>query len=170
MKILVSVGTHEQPFSRMIRHVERLILEFPQVTWTVQYGVAQWNEIRGVEAARYFDHLTMQRKLTEADLLISQASPGNLFAAIACRAWPIVVGRRAQFREHVDDHQTVFAKEVNRLGLGTGLDSELELGAAISAEFQRTAADRIESLAKIQRSSEDRTKLFRESFWAGLGY
>lgn len=63
--------------------------------------------------------------LASSDLVISQGGPGGIFEARSAGRLPLVVPRRREFGEHVDNHQVIFTKmlfdhEMIRLAEGEG--------------------------------------------------
>lgn len=83
MNIYVSVGTHEQPFQRLLDAVTRAIEDAGDHRYIVQYGVGEWTST-SARIERAVDYLTpsgVADALGWADILVSQASPGNVFGA-----------------------------------------------------------------------------------------
>lgn len=170
MKVFVTVGTHEQPFQRLLDAVARAVSDRPHHEWVVQWGVGVWEQRGGrvVASSAYFGACEMRQHLEWADVVVSQASPGTVFAALEAGAWPVVVGRRASLREHVDDHQVLFARELDRRGLATDLRS----ASALVPELDRQSslprpALRQLCTAAASRSAEN-ARRFRADVWANL--
>lgn len=168
LSVLVSVGTHEQPFQRLLDEVRVMVIQNPSVKWTVQYGVGQWREVRGIPAADYLSFDEMATAVHDADVLISQASPGNVFGALAAHTWPIIVGRTVRNREHVDDHQLDFARHANTLDIATGLETVGELSSALGVEARWDRRARTERCIGALAGSLDATRKFRDAFWAQM--
>lgn len=114
--IFVTVGTHEQPFNRLIKEVDRLKKEgiitdevFIQTgfsTYEPQY--CDWKNI--------ISYPEMEDYMNHADIIITHGGPATFMGAIAKGKKPIVVPRQEKFGEHVNDHQVEFAIAVqNRL-------------------------------------------------------
>ena len=114
--IFVTVGTHEQPFDRLIAEMDRLkrtgIISSEVV---MQIGYSQV-----VPAACNYQammgYLEMEAFMQTADIVITHGGPGSIFGALKQSKIPIVVPRRALFNEHVDDHQVEFARHLQRRG------------------------------------------------------
>ncbi|WP_270306311.1 glycosyltransferase [Streptococcus infantarius] len=110
--IFVTVGTHEQPFNRLIEEVDRLKKEgvitdevFIQTgfsTYKPQY--CNWKSI--ISYSEMDDHMA------NADIIITHGGPATFMGAIAKGKKPIVVPRQEKFGEHVNDHQLDFAYQV----------------------------------------------------------
>lgn len=111
--IFVTVGTHEQPFNRLIKEVDRLKKEgiitdevFIQTgfsTYEPQY--CDWKNI--------ISYSEMEDYMNRADIIITHGGPATFMGAIAKGKKPIVVPRQEKFGEHVNDHQLEFAEQVS---------------------------------------------------------
>ena len=111
--IFVTVGTHEQPFNRLIKEVDRLKKEgiitdevFIQTgfsTYKPQY--CDWKNI--------ISYPEMEDYMSRADIIITHGGPATFMGAIAKGKKPIVVPRQEKFGEHVNDHQLEFAGQVS---------------------------------------------------------
>lgn len=175
MNIFVTVGTHEQPFDRLLAAASTAAAAQPADTWAVQYGVGSWPASVGtaVAAVDYLDAVEMRARLHWADVVVSQASPGTVFAALDAGAWPIVVGRRARLGEHVDDHQVRFARAMRERGVVDDLSAASPLPLALErllATQARTPSDerRRRCSAAALQSAENAAR-FRLDVWSVLG-
>jgi UDP-N-acetylglucosamine transferase subunit ALG13 len=164
-RVLVSVGTHEQPFDYLLNMVAQLSRDGSPYVFRVQFGVGRWDG----DAETAFDYGTpseMRDHLRWADLLVSQASPGNIYGALDAGVWPIVIGRRHARGEHVDDHQAVFAEFAQEMGLCTAFEDLSDLRTALDdardGAADSTSTDRAVAAAKL---SAQRTGDFRRTFW-----
>ncbi|MCO4464665.1 Glycosyl transferase CpsG [Streptococcus infantarius subsp. infantarius] len=111
--IFVTVGTHEQPFNRLIEEVdclkkENIITEdvFIQTgfsTYEPQY--CEWKNIISYDE--------MESYMKEATIVITHGGPATFMSAITHGKKPIVVPRQEKFGEHVNDHQLEFAQQVS---------------------------------------------------------
>lgn len=171
MKVLLTVGTHEQPFQRLLEAAQQTLLLRPDDEWVVQYGIGEWAlrlpTVRA--AAAYFDAPSMQAHLEWADVVVSQCSPGTVFGALAAGAWPLVLGRQIAFDEHVDDHQIRFAEELDRAGLALDLRTATRLITALAEEDQQDSADRQRRCRWAADRSAANASRFRADVWRVLG-
>lgn len=167
-RVLVSVGTHEQPFQRLLDGVLESIPLFPEVEFVVQFGVGHWPGISDVEAVSYFDHQEMRRQLLAADILVTQASPGNVFGALEAGTWPLVLGRSHRLNEHVDDHQVHFASAVQDLGLGVNLQDIGLLAPKLAEEFMASPEQRSARCERAKAESSKRSAAFHNDFWKSV--
>ena len=107
--IFVTVGTHEQPFNRLIRALDVL----PPDDLIVQYGFAE--APRGVaRAVPFMTFSEMLENFRRADAVITHAGVGSILCATTAGHVPIVVPRLKRHAEHVDDHQVQLIRELAR--------------------------------------------------------
>ena len=78
----------------------------------------------------------IDRVAAEADVVITHAGVGTLLGMLEQGIHPLMVVRRAERGEHVDDHQEQIAELVNRLGIGHAVEVE-DLDAEALAEAAR---------------------------------
>jgi UDP-N-acetylglucosamine transferase subunit ALG13 len=135
--------------------------------WVVQYGVSEWalNAPSVLTAARYFDAEEMTQHLEWADVLVSQASPGNAFGALNHAAWPMLLGRTKALGEHVDDHQVKFARKLEEMGKATDLADAGNLYGALVREQATSSQDRAQRIAAALQSSAMNELRFRRDVW-----
>ncbi len=130
--ILVTVGTHEQPFDRLIRAVDTLI-EKEVITDEVifQIGYGQYLPQYGAYS-RMFSSERMHVLTEEADVLITHGGPFSFMSWVEAGRVPILVPRQKQYDEHVNDHQLHFARMLEQRGEGVLVVENIEeLGKVI---------------------------------------
>lgn len=130
--IFVSVGTHEAPFDRMVRAVYHLELDEELV---VQRGPSTVRSEKAVEA-EYLSFDQVVGYTRQARAVVTHAGVGSVMLSLANGKRPIVMARRQEFGEHVDDHQVELARRMEANGLATFVDD----GAALAAALARDAA------------------------------
>lgn len=144
--IFVTVGTHEQPFNRLIEEVDRLKKEgiitdevFIQIgfsTYEPQY--CDWKSI--------ISYSEMEDHMANADIIITHGGPATFMGAIAKGKKPIVVPRLEKFGEHVNDHQIEFAIAVqNRLSTIFTVTDISELEALLKLDSDKFVVDNSKS-------------------------
>jgi UDP-N-acetylglucosamine transferase subunit ALG13 len=128
--IVVTIGTNEQPFDRLIRAARSLDRD----DLLVQYGSSREAHGRGewVEFLT-FDELSDQARAASA--VVCHAGVGSIMMARRCGHRPIVMARRHHLGEAVDDHQVVLGERLARAGIVTLVEDEIELAAALTAEI-----------------------------------
>lgn len=114
--IFVTVGTHEQPFNRLIEEVDRLKGE-GVITEDViiQRGYSTYKP----KFCKYYDLISwdeMQKYNREARVIITHGGPASFIDVLSLGKTPIIVPRQSKFNEHVNDHQLEFAKKLVEKG------------------------------------------------------
>lgn len=99
--IFVTVGTHGQPFERLLAQVGRLP-ELDRVV--IQYGPGAPPQGVG-RAAAFMPFGEIEECLAAADVVVTHAGVGSILCARRAGHVPIVVPRYHELGEHVDDHQ-----------------------------------------------------------------
>jgi UDP-N-acetylglucosamine transferase subunit ALG13 len=130
--IFVSVGTHEAPFDRMLNAVYGLELDDELV---VQYGPSSVRSERAVEY-EYLSFDEVVDYIRRARAVVMHAGVGSVMISLANGKRPIVLARRHQFGEHVDDHQVELARRMEASGLVTFVDDAESLRAALDREAE----------------------------------
>ena len=109
--IFVTVGTHHQPFQRLLDALEQL--DAPELV--VQFGSG--NPPRGVaRAVDYMGFAEMLDHFERADAVITHAGVGSILCARRSGHVPIVVPRERRHGEHVDDHQIELTRALETRG------------------------------------------------------
>jgi len=109
--ILVTVGTHEQPFDRLLREIDRLDeLDALGDEVFCQRGLNGYLPL--VSSSPMLPYDEMQRRLEGASAVITHGGPGTVLAALAAGRPLVLVPRQRQFGEHVDDHQVAFCRRI----------------------------------------------------------
>jgi UDP-N-acetylglucosamine transferase subunit ALG13 len=112
--IFVTVGTHEQPFDRLIKEVDRLIRSgVIKEDVFVQRGIGSIVP-RNCQSAEVIPHDDMMEKVAKARVVITHGGPGSIMLPLPMGKVPIVVPRQAKFNEHVDNHQVDFTRRLER--------------------------------------------------------
>ena len=127
--IVVTVGTHEQPFDRLVHAAAELGGE---ESLLVQYGSSSVKSGRG-EWVDYLSFDELAEHARDARLFICHAGVGSIVLARRFGHRPIVVPRRHHLGEHVDDHQLSLATRLARAGVVTLLEDTSALGALVAA-------------------------------------
>ncbi len=130
--IFVTVGTHEQPFDRLVKCIDDLKRDgIIQEDVTIQTGYSTY-EPRYCTWQKLYPYQDMIRLVDEARIVISHGGPSSFIMPLQVGKTPIVVPRRYEFNEHVNDHQVSFAKEVaERMGTIIVVDDIDKLGETI---------------------------------------
>lgn len=144
--IFVTVGTHEQPFNRLIQKVDELkkdgvitedvIIQTGFSTYEPKY--CQWSKL--------IPYQQMIKNVADARIVITHGGPASFIMPLQIGKTPIVVPRQHQFNEHVNDHQVEFARNVAKR-MGTIIEVEdIETLGDVITNYDRIVAG-MESLA-----------------------
>jgi UDP-N-acetylglucosamine--N-acetylmuramyl-(pentapeptide) pyrophosphoryl-undecaprenol N-acetylglucosamine transferase len=125
--IFVTVGTHHQPFDRLLSALSGLDPDL-----IVQYGTGRPPE-GAREAVDYMPFERVLECLEEAEKVITHAGVGSILLAIRSGHRPLVVPRRADLGEHVDDHQSELTRALGESGAVLPVWEVAELGALLAA-------------------------------------
>jgi UDP-N-acetylglucosamine transferase subunit ALG13 len=126
--IFVSVGTHEAPFDRMLQAVFELDLDEDLV---VQYGPSTLRTTRASTQVDYLPFDAVVANIRRARAVVMHAGVGSVMISLANGKRPIVMARRREFDEHVDDHQVELARRMESNGLATAVAGASELERAL---------------------------------------
>lgn len=111
--IFVTVGTHEQPFNRLIEKVDELVAsgEIKEKV-VVQYGFSTY-DAKHCEMHKMMSFDEMQQTFKNARIVITHGGPSSFVEALQYGKVPIVVPRQLKFNEHVNNHQVDFTKLIS---------------------------------------------------------
>ena len=144
--IVVSVGTHEQPFDRLLGAVAEL---GGSEELLVQYGTSTLAPGRG-EWVDYLSFDELAAYVARARVFVCHAGVGSIVVARRYGLRPIVVPRKHELGEHVDDHQLELSRRLASAGIVTLVEDENELAAAVFA-----AAEAVPSGGTALRGPDD---------------
>jgi len=140
--ILVTIGTNEQPFDRVVRAAAALDVDEQLI---VQYGSSRAVAPReGWVEFLPFDELAALAR--EARVVVCHAGVGSIMMARRCGHRPIVVPRRYSLQEAVDDHQVGLSRQLARSGLVTLVEDVETLADAIRSSGSSATAGGVAGL------------------------
>ncbi len=115
--IFVTVGTHEQPFNRLVEYIDNLKKDgVIKEDVTIQTGYSTY-EPKYCTWKKLFPYQEMVRLVSEARIVITHGGPSSFIMPLQIGKTPIVVPRQKKYNEHVNDHQVAFSKAVaERMG------------------------------------------------------
>ena len=142
--IFVTVGMHHQGFERLIKAMDDLAAQIDEPV-VMQIGASSYEPVH----AEWFKFAPAERvaELTkEARVLVAHAGAGTIISSFEHRKPLIVVPRRADQDEHVDDHQIELASALAEAGKIVSVEEP-------SAESLKRALEQAGTLRPHQRSS-----------------
>ncbi len=123
LKILVTLGTIKPyRFDRMIEAVQKCLSPGDEVIW--QTGATIRADLEG-EVAEQMDAAHFAEAARSCDVVVTHAGVGTILQVLDDGKLPVVFARRAEFGEHVDDHQAQIVERLLNLGLARRGDLEL---------------------------------------------
>ena len=139
--IFVTVGTHEQPFDRLLKKIdelkrdgiiqEEIIMQTGFSTYEPQY--CKWSKL--------LPYQSMVQNVADARIVITHGGPASFIMPLQIGKIPIVVPRQKKFDEHVNDHQMEFANNVaKRMGNIIVVEDIEELEDTITQYDKKVAA------------------------------
>jgi UDP-N-acetylglucosamine transferase subunit ALG13 len=163
--IFVTVGTHEQPFNRLVEYMDKWAAEHDEEV-IIQTGFSTY-EPENCKWSKLYPYSEMVELVEQARIVITHGGPSSFIMPLQIGKIPIVVPRKKEYDEHVNDHQVDFSKAVaERQGnivvvediqnLGDILDNYDELIASMPAALQSNNVVFNEKLSQIVR------KLFKK--------
>lgn len=110
--IFVTVGTHEQPFDRLLSCVDHLV-ETGAITEEVviQSGFSNY-EPKHCRWSKLLPHKEVKELVEQARVIITHGGPASFMMPLLMGKIPVVVPRMASYNEHVNDHQVSFSRAV----------------------------------------------------------
>jgi UDP-N-acetylglucosamine transferase subunit ALG13 len=112
--IFITVGTHEQPFDRLLKWIDELIEEkIIKEDIVCQKGFTDY-EPKNYKASKLLPYDDMNKYTKEARIVITHGGPASFIAPLSIGKIPIVVPRKTELNEHVNNHQLDFCKQVEK--------------------------------------------------------
>lgn len=130
--IFVTVGTHEQPFNRLVKAVDDLKRD-GVITEDViiQTGFSTY-EPKYCHWSKLIPYKQMIENVKNARIVITHGGPASFIMPLQIGKTPIVVPRQHKFNEHINDHQVEFARNVSeRMGTIIDVEDIFKLGTII---------------------------------------
>lgn len=138
--IFVTVGTHEQPFDRLVKYVDELkgsgaigeevVMQTGFCTYEPQH--CEWSKL--------IPYQQMVDTVRRARIVITHGGPASFIMPLQMGKIPVVVPRRKEFDEHVNNHQVDFCHAVaERQGTILVVDEIEKLGEVLAGYDEITA-------------------------------
>ena len=108
--IFVTVGTHEQPFNRLVEYMDEWAKEHDEPV-IIQIGFSTY-EPKNCEWSKMYPYEKIEKIVDEARIVITHGGPSSFIRPLVIGKIPIVVPRKAEFNEHVNNHQVDFSHEM----------------------------------------------------------
>lgn len=132
--ILVTVGTHNRGFDRLVRAMDELAAELDEPV-LIQRGSSHYLP-RHAEHFEWASSQRMEQLTQQARVIVSHAAAGSILLALLHHKPLVVVPRLQSFGEIIDDHQRQLATALHEQGKAIAVDP-------LSKEALRLAIDTV---------------------------
>ena len=153
--ILVTLGTQDKPFKRLLEEVERQIEKGNiKDKVIVQAGCTKFKS-KNMEIFDLLPTTKFNKLLKECNLLITHAGVGTIIEGLKQNKKIIAVARLKKYKEHTNDHQLQLINNFTEEGYIIGLTEFDSLDDAI--EKAKTFKPK-----KIKRNKKDMIKIIED--------
>jgi len=108
--IFVTVGTHEQSFNRLVEYMDKWAAQNKEEV-IIQTGFSSY-EPRHCKWSKLYPYEIMIKNVGKARIVITHGGPSSFIMPLQMSKIPIVIPRKKEFDEHVNDHQVDFCNQV----------------------------------------------------------
>lgn len=120
LRVLVTLGTNQDyRFDRLIERVQAVVGPNDDVHWQVTSA----DSMLRPDLRSSVPYAALAEEMRSADVVIAHAGVGSALAAFKAGKHPVLVPRRKNHGEHVDDHQLEVAGLLRDRGLATVVDA-----------------------------------------------
>lgn len=128
-RVFVTLGTI-RPY-RFDSLIDGLLREArPDIHWVWQLGETGRDDLPG-DVYDYMSADDFEREYRAADVVVTHAGVGTILSLLQDGIHPVVVPRRKERGEHVDNHQEQITTLVKELNVGTAVEADGDLLAAL---------------------------------------
>lgn len=110
--IFVTVGTHEQQFNRLLEYMDKWADKTNEEV-VLQIGFSTYEPVN-CTWQKFYPYKTIIEMVNKARIVITHGGPSSFIMPLQIGKVPIVVPRKKEFNEHVNDHQVAFSEAVAR--------------------------------------------------------
>lgn len=132
--LVVSLGTDYHTFDRLLRWVKAYLAENPQIRCLIQHG--HTSPVEGADNVKLLPAGILKHLYAKAQVVLVQGGPGSIQDARATGAIPLVVPRRVEFDEVVDNHQVPFVTMMEKQGGAVIVESRADLFDKLTLAFE----------------------------------
>jgi UDP-N-acetylglucosamine--N-acetylmuramyl-(pentapeptide) pyrophosphoryl-undecaprenol N-acetylglucosamine transferase len=134
LRVLVTLGTLDYRFDRLVDAVRAAVRPGWEVLW--QVGPNAYDLLPG-RIVEMLDAAAFASACESSDVVIGHAGVGSALTALEAGRQPVLVPRRKEHGEHIDDHQRLIAHELRERDIAVYLEPDL-----ISPAWFELAANR----------------------------
>jgi beta-1,4-N-acetylglucosaminyltransferase len=131
--ILVTTGTNGSAFDRLLSQLDDLAANEEVV---VQHGPSSLRP-RGARCLDYVAYESLSQLIEDARVVVTHGGVGSVLAALSRGHRPLVVPRRRDSGEAIDDHQVSFAQRLAEEELITLVEDPREIRDLVETDTRR---------------------------------
>ena len=155
--IFVTVGTHEQPFDRLIKCMDALKASGTiEDEVFIQTGYTDYAPVH-CNWSKLLSYSDMEKYVREARIVITHGGPSSFIMPLQIGKVPIVVPRQEAFGEHVNDHQLAFALEVEKRQKNILVVSDI-------ADLKETICQYTDKVSQLSSGLQSNNAKFTQAF------
>lgn len=152
--IFVVLGTQKFQFNRLLKAVDQLKLSGGlKEDVFAQTGSSDYIP-KTFESMDFMSREMFEKKIENADIIITHAGVGTIISAVGKGKKVIVVPRLKKYKEHVDDHQLEIARSFSEQNLVLLCDNINELAEKIEEskifKFEKYNSQRVSMLSLVR--------------------
>jgi beta-1,4-N-acetylglucosaminyltransferase len=106
--IFVTVGTHSQPFDRLVKAMDILAIDNPEEI-IIQYGASTYVPEHATKI-QWGSGVAIEDLIDKSRVIVGHTGSGTIINAVLKEKPLVLVPRLKQFGEHIDDHQKQLAR------------------------------------------------------------
>ena len=110
--IFVTVGTHEQPFRRLVEYMDNWASEHDEEV-LIQAGYTDYRA-KYAKIKKFLPREEMAKCISQARIVITHGGPACYSEVLRAGKVPVVVPRSKKFGEQYDDHQIEIGREFKK--------------------------------------------------------
>ena len=130
--ILVTLGTQDKKFTRLLSEIDRLIdLKIIKDEIVVQAGYSKDYKSNNMKIFDLIGKDEFDKLISECSLLITHGGVGAILTGLKYGKKVIAIPRLKKYKEHVNDHQIQIVENFNLEGYIIGINDVSELESAI---------------------------------------
>ena len=153
--IFVTVGTHEQPFNRLVEYMDRWSMSHEEEV-VIQTGFSTY-EPKHCVWQKLYPYQEMVANVDRARIVITHGGPSSFIMPLQKGKIPVVVPRKKEYNEHVNDHQIDFCKAVAERMKNIIVVETVEELADIISQYDLYAG-------RLQNETQSNNKVFCDQF------
>jgi len=153
MYVFASVGTHPQSFDRLIKELQKIASNSPNLHLFAQTGNSAL-EPKGFPFKKFLNEEEYMQAIKKADVIVSHGGAGTIINSLRNNKPLVIVPRLQRFSEHTNDHQLDLALALASKGKAIAVKDVKDLRKAIqeAANYKPSLSSERQGLIKEIKS------------------